>query len=842
MPFTIFRRRRWAAKVAPKKSVRRRRMTRKEFSSEEKPPPLRMEVVRLHSVLKRYGGQRHPKIEPYEVLKCRGELKEYRYVPPDSTVIYISHEWTGTDLPDPDGTQMYHLLLLLERFQKGEISRTDMDAFHSLLYKHNHTTRAKEWRHLVNPQKTFIWYDGFCVPRSRREDGFRSIPSYIQRCDFMIILAPGCTHFDRIDPRTKRKMNLCYRTYRLQARCVFEMFCAFLTTRGGEQARPALLVRSGTGTPNWISALECQKLAVGTSSFECCEGNHTTIEQCRRPLCLTTLDSLIEERVHSLFQSKNYAEARFSLCFRNCWCRGLIDNESQRSWDTLIEFTTSLRWRGSHDEEFVDQEGFSLLGYAALSDCVQVVQEVLNKIQDIKDPKIRKQYRQARCPKFGLVALGVSGLSTPLMGAMLASRPKIVSLLLEHGADPFETDIAGNDPLMFASIFGRTDNVKFWLNRFPDWDLERKNKVVGGVALGQAVFMGPHRLKLVKVLLDHGSSIDFQTDTGGSVLSALCECEDGSPELMQLILDHIPLAHQNQKINYRRRGKTLKWRNIHRLARFLIQKKLKNSGLINALAQDSGSAPLHFAVQRGDVDVVNLLLRYGADPTIKNDLGKTPVDYIDAFPELRGALKRVIQQRRENKSVTLHRRNSTATNMKFPMYLVPLDQLQRLYGGKVPRHDRIEAHQDLKQRGELIRWENLPIDAHVIFLSHEWVGWNHPDPHGIQLKTFLRVMKRLRSGEISQVEMNAFQSIMYKINHVVQAEVWQEMLSTTYVWIDWASMPQPSACPPSVPKGEKNKMGTDLGNAVKSIPAYVIFSLSHTHTTYLIHQNSRTGT
>ena len=61
-----------------------------------------------------------------------------------------------------------------------------------------------------------------------------------------------------------------------------------------------------------------------------------------------------------------------------------------------------------------------------------------------------------------------------------------------------------------------------------------------------------------------------------------------------------------------------------------------------------------------------------------------------------------------------------------------------------------------------MRWIDLPIDAHIIFFSHEWVGWNHPDPHGVQLKTFLRVMKRLRSGEISQVEMNPFHTLIYK--------------------------------------------------------------------------------
>ena len=43
----------------------------------------------------------------------------------------------------------------------------------------------------------------------------------------------------------------------------------------------------------------------------------------------------------------------------------------------------------------------------------------------------------------------------------------------------------------------------------------------------------------------------------------------------------------------------------------------------------------------------------------------------------------------------------------------------------------------------------------------------------------------------------------------------------SYVWIDWSSMPQPSACKPDTPDKEREKMGADLGNAVKSIPAYV---------------------
>ena len=203
---------------------------------------------------------------------------------------------------------------------------------------------------------------------------------------------------------------------------------------------------------------------------------------------------------------------------------------------------------------------------------------------------------------------------------------EIVSLLLGHGADPYEHDVAGNDALMMASIFGRTDNVKFWLEKFPDWDLERKNKVVGGVALGLAVYMGPHRLELVKVLLEHGACLYFRTDTGGSVLTALCENEDADPEVLELLLK----TKMKTSVNYRRRSCTAKWRIIYRLARFLTQNNLTKSGLMNHLAHESGSTALHLAIQRGDVDIVNLLLEHGADPTTKNDLGKSPVDYCDA--------------------------------------------------------------------------------------------------------------------------------------------------------------------------------------------------------------------
>ena len=163
------------------------------------------------------------------------------------------------------------------------------------------------------------------------------------------------------------------------------------------------------------------------------------------------------------------------------------------------------------DGEWFDRCGISIFMYTVASNNISVLRELLHKLSS-SEPTMYKKRLRGEVPPKGIPSLGITGKITALVTAMGFAGLECVSLLLEHGADPYESDIAGNDALMLASIFGRTDNVKFWLKRFPNWDLERKNKVVGGVALGHAVYMGPHRLELVKVLLEHGASVDYRTD------------------------------------------------------------------------------------------------------------------------------------------------------------------------------------------------------------------------------------------------------------------------------------------------------------------------------------------
>ena len=49
--------------------------------------------------------------------------------------------------------------------------------------------------------------------------------------------------------------------------------------------------------------------------------------------------------------------------------------------------------------------------------------------------------------------------------------------------------------------------------------------MIGGCALGHAVFMGANKLETVKILVDEGASLDA-TFGGGSVLTSLVTSED----------------------------------------------------------------------------------------------------------------------------------------------------------------------------------------------------------------------------------------------------------------------------------------------------------------------------
>ncbi len=69
----------------------------------------------------------------------------------------------------------------------------------------------------------------------------KSIPAYVEKSDFVVIVAPGCLHANRRDPDTKLRTKTCYRTYRGRGWCVLELFASYLSR---DKTFPTLLITS----------------------------------------------------------------------------------------------------------------------------------------------------------------------------------------------------------------------------------------------------------------------------------------------------------------------------------------------------------------------------------------------------------------------------------------------------------------------------------------------------------------------------------------------------------------------------------------------------------------------
>ncbi|MDC3321705.1 hypothetical protein OAV88_03805 [bacterium] len=213
----------------------------------------------------------------------------------------------------------------MERLASGEISQVEMNVFHALMYKTNHVVDVKEWKSIL--RKAYVWIDWASMPQPSASPNaskekkktmgtnlgkaVKSIPAYVlnffsiylqliiahiyihtlkyryvEKADFVAIVAPGCLHADRRDKDTKIRAKTCFRTYRKRGWCVLEVFASFLSR---EKKHPILLISSAMGQPEWLSTLEVQKLSIGLCDFTCCQRNHTFpgigVVPCDRGIC-----------------------------------------------------------------------------------------------------------------------------------------------------------------------------------------------------------------------------------------------------------------------------------------------------------------------------------------------------------------------------------------------------------------------------------------------------------------------------------------------------------------------------------------------------------------------------
>ena len=121
-------------------------------------------------------------------------------------------------------------------------------------------------------------------------------------------------------------------------------------------------------------------------------------------------------------------------------------------------------------------------------------------------------------------------------------------------------------------------------------------------------------------------------------------------------------------------------------------------------------------------------------------------------------------------SFTLERRLSTVNDIKYDMYLMNLVTMLKLYGSVSDRKKNFHlCHQSLLEQGKLTRFEDLPLGSFVIFVSHQWNSFNHPDPNGRQMQVLATVFRDLRDG-LHKTESDPFHVLMYNSNTITSQQ------------------------------------------------------------------------
>ena len=211
--------------------------------------------------------------------------------------------------------------------------------------------------------------------------------------------------------------------------------------------------------------------------------------------------------------------------------------------------------------------------------------------------------------------------------AIISGHPNNLRLLLNYALQ-YYVEVNLDNPLMYMAIqCNRVDCVKILLDHPLSSHLISNKKSEDDTYLGVAIRYGD--LNMIKVLVEHGASID-ELDWQGSSPLSLAIVKNFSL-ITAFLLDHGANIHALHK-----EGQTP----LHIAVSFYENDSvsvLLDHGASMEAQDDSGSTPPHVAATGEYTNHVNLLIDRGADINARNEQGMTPL----AIAVCRGYLETV---------------------------------------------------------------------------------------------------------------------------------------------------------------------------------------------------------
>jgi len=409
----------------------------------------------------------------------------------------------------------------------------------------------------------------------------------------MVVLAPTCPHSNHNDDGT---LVCDLRTWRRRGWCRLELQCRLFSSRGDGQV---IVVQSAEATPWLIHPLEASRMRVGQGDFSV-ESDRVVTGQVLRKLIRGKEESLANKG--KVFEH-NYLNAIMPRILDGCSTGGGEKDEYTKDAKLLPDAES-------------EKAGWTSLRFAVIRRDATKVSELLKQPGiDAEAPLSRDFPDQFR--KKGM---------TVLHDAMFFSTPEIVALLLDVGnAKHDAVDSQGLDALIWAVTGGNVEAVRFWLDRFPQWDLTVGDSIVGNNALLWCFYYLNEKngLPIAQLLLDAGADPHFVANAGGTILHLAAGSDDSSLEMVKLALNY-------QDVNHQFRAKSFFWKATYWALKMALRFGATKKA-VEVFGHSPGMTALHNAAMFGNSPVVRLLLEAGADKSLCTDLGLTALDISHIF-------------------------------------------------------------------------------------------------------------------------------------------------------------------------------------------------------------------
>ncbi|XP_077297906.1 uncharacterized protein LOC143919454 [Arctopsyche grandis] len=389
-----------------------------------------------------------------------------------------------------------------------------------------------------------------------------------------------------------------------------------------------------TVTTTWTITLQnieenedCGKLAI--SIFEIMgylSPDHIPIEQ---------IFTILEEDVNLIWDAVELLELYSMIS---------IDVNRMANIHRLVQEVTRMKLRQNKNEEVVLKCSLKLLENLELEEHIVSVWEHSSDFPGlVKDFFYKCQYGTQRNTPLHLLAscrndsVAVSNilkhlkdntiiennnltLETPIIKAILADNLHVVKYLAELGAD-LCSDRFMRTSLHYAAMKGREDIVRYLIDK--DNKLVKVKTIDGKTALDYAI-LGGHPNTVEILVPKNNDYYVFHARLKHAVKSK------NSDEFIEIIKNA-------KETNYNLLSSKFEGRMAldiavnkfdARVVKYLIDCKIcVNQRSIR------GQTPLHFAFERGNIEVINVLLENGADEQLRSNDGKTLLHFVSSYTE-----------------------------------------------------------------------------------------------------------------------------------------------------------------------------------------------------------------